>query len=92
MDVAAWHCSLGVGEYATSFVDNKIDVKTMRQLTDDDLKALDVGALGETIFAAAESADTGDVQLVAFVGEAGMANRDWCTSLHCSKRSVANSL
>jgi predicted ATPase/class 3 adenylate cyclase len=46
-DVAAWLRTLGLGEYATSFVENKIDAKILRQLTDDDLKALGVNALGD---------------------------------------------
>lgn len=46
-DVAAWLRTLGLGEYAASFVDNKIDAKILRQLTDDDLKALGVRALGD---------------------------------------------
>jgi class 3 adenylate cyclase/tetratricopeptide (TPR) repeat protein len=46
-DVTAWLRTLGLGEYAASFVNNKIDAKILRLLTDDDLKALEVGALGD---------------------------------------------
>jgi class 3 adenylate cyclase len=46
-DVAAWLRTLGFGEYAASFVDNKIDAEILRRLTDDDLKALDISALGD---------------------------------------------
>lgn len=46
-DVAAWLSTLGFEEYAASFVNNKIDAKILRQLTDADLKALDVDALGD---------------------------------------------
>lgn len=47
MDVADWLQTLGFGEYATSFVENRVDAEVLRQLTDDDLKALGVSALGD---------------------------------------------
>jgi len=47
VDVADWLQALGFGEYASSFVENKIDAAVLRQLTDDDLKALGVTALGD---------------------------------------------
>jgi class 3 adenylate cyclase/tetratricopeptide (TPR) repeat protein len=46
-DVAAWLRAQGFGEHAASFIENKIDEAILRQLTDDDLKALDVRALGD---------------------------------------------
>jgi len=46
-ELTAWLRASGFGEYATSFVDNRIDTNILRQLTDDDLKALGVGALGD---------------------------------------------
>ncbi len=47
MDVSAWLLELKLGEYAASFAENKIDSELLRQLTDDDLKALGVSALGD---------------------------------------------
>jgi class 3 adenylate cyclase/tetratricopeptide (TPR) repeat protein len=47
VDVTAWLRTLGLGEYAASFVENKIDAKILRQLTDDDFRALGVNALGD---------------------------------------------
>ena len=47
MDVNAWLMTLGLEEYAHSFAENKIDSELLLQLTDDDLKALGVSALGD---------------------------------------------
>jgi class 3 adenylate cyclase/tetratricopeptide (TPR) repeat protein len=47
VDVNAWLMTLGLEEYTPSFVENKIDSELLLQLTDDDLKALGVSALGD---------------------------------------------
>jgi len=47
VDVSAWLRELGLGEYAASFAENKIDSELLGQLTDDDLKSLGVSALGD---------------------------------------------
>ena len=47
MDVIDWLRSLGLGEYAASFSENRIDAAVLPDLTDDDLKALGVKALGD---------------------------------------------
>jgi class 3 adenylate cyclase/tetratricopeptide (TPR) repeat protein len=47
LDVRDWLVRQGLGEYAASFAENKIDSELLGQLTDDDLKALGVSALGD---------------------------------------------
>jgi class 3 adenylate cyclase len=47
VDVVVWLQRLGLGGYAESFVENKIDAVVLRQLTDGDLKELGVAALGD---------------------------------------------
>ncbi|HKJ51571.1 MAG TPA: adenylate/guanylate cyclase domain-containing protein [Gammaproteobacteria bacterium] len=46
-EMVSWLDSLGLGEYAAAFTDNKIDAMILGQLSDDDLKALGVSALGD---------------------------------------------
>ena len=46
MDVAAWLCGLGLGQYAPAFQDNAIDGEVLRELTADDLKDLGVTLVG----------------------------------------------
>ncbi|MDX2315485.1 MAG: adenylate/guanylate cyclase domain-containing protein [Gammaproteobacteria bacterium] len=59
MDISAWLLGLGLGEYAASLTENKIDAELLAQLTDDDLKALGVSALGDRkrLLAAIEALD-----------------------------------
>jgi hypothetical protein len=47
MDVGGWLRGLGLGQYETSFRDNKIDAAVLRQLTGDDLKDMGVVAVGD---------------------------------------------
>ena len=46
MDIAAWLCGLGLGQYAPAFQDNAIDGEVLRELTADDLKDLGVTLVG----------------------------------------------
>ncbi len=45
--VGAWLESLGLGEYAESFADNRIDMDVLPELTADDLKDIGVRAVGD---------------------------------------------
>ena len=47
MDVGNWLRSLGLGEYETSFKENRIDAEVLRNLTSEDLKELGVVAVGD---------------------------------------------
>ena len=47
MNIGGWLHDIGLGEYAASFADNRIDAELLHQLTDDDLRTLGVGALGD---------------------------------------------
>ena len=47
MDVGKWLRSLGLGEYETSFKDNRIDAEVLVKLTTEDLKELGVAAVGD---------------------------------------------
>jgi len=47
VDVADWLRRLGFEEYVAAFIDNRIDAVVPRQLSDGDLKALGVAALGD---------------------------------------------
>jgi class 3 adenylate cyclase/tetratricopeptide (TPR) repeat protein len=47
VDVSAWLSGVGLGEYATTFTENKIDAVLLLQLTDDDLRTMGVSALGD---------------------------------------------
>jgi class 3 adenylate cyclase/predicted ATPase len=47
VNVSEWLDTLGLGEYARSFTDNRIDAEVLRQLTAEDLKELGVTALGD---------------------------------------------
>ncbi len=75
MDVSAWLLELGLEEYAASFAENKIDSELLPQLTDDDLKALGVSALGDRkrLLAAIIALDEG---VVAAPGEPVPATSD----------------
>lgn len=46
MDVAEWLQGLGLGQYASTFAENDIDLTVLPTLTDADLKELGVGSLG----------------------------------------------
>ena len=75
MTISAWLRELQLEEYAAAFAENKIDPELLRQLTDDDLKALGVGALGDRkrLLAAISALDTDGV---AAGGEHASAARD----------------
>jgi class 3 adenylate cyclase len=47
MDVGKWLRSLGLGEYETSFKENRIDAEVLTKLTSEDLKELGVVAVGD---------------------------------------------
>ncbi len=47
MDVGKWLRSLGLGEYETSFKENRIDAEVLPKLTSEDLKELGVVAVGD---------------------------------------------
>ena len=47
MDVGKWLRSLGLGEYETSFKENRIDAQVLPKLTSEDLKELGVVAVGD---------------------------------------------
>jgi class 3 adenylate cyclase len=57
LKVTAWLDGLGLGQYAQAFEDNAVDAGILRDLTDADLKALGVNALGhrKTILKALQS-------------------------------------
>jgi predicted ATPase/class 3 adenylate cyclase len=44
--VSGWLEQLGLGQYASNFIDNDIDVQLLTQLTDTDLKELGINSLG----------------------------------------------
>jgi class 3 adenylate cyclase/tetratricopeptide (TPR) repeat protein len=46
MDVAEWLGALGLGQYASAFAENDIDLALLPQLSDADLKELGVASLG----------------------------------------------
>src|ERR1700730_10249037 len=46
MDLAEWLKGLGLGEHATTFVENDIDFDILHHLTDADLKELGISSLG----------------------------------------------
>lgn len=46
MDVSAWLRQLGLGEYATAFAANHVDLATLRQLTADDLREIGINSVG----------------------------------------------
>jgi class 3 adenylate cyclase/tetratricopeptide (TPR) repeat protein len=75
VNISAWLRELQLEEYAAAFAENKIDPELLRQLTDDDLKALGVGALGDRkrLLAAISALDTDGV---AAGGEHASAARD----------------
>jgi class 3 adenylate cyclase/tetratricopeptide (TPR) repeat protein len=45
-DIGAWLNALGLGQYAPAFCENAVDLETLPQLNDADLKELGVAALG----------------------------------------------
>src|SRR5215472_16627556 len=47
MDIGHWLRSLGLGQYESTFGDNKIDAEVLPDLTADDLKDLGVAAVGD---------------------------------------------
>jgi class 3 adenylate cyclase len=49
MDVGGWLRGLGLGQYETSFRDNKINADLLPRLTNDDLKEIGVSALGDRL-------------------------------------------
>ena len=46
MDVAAWLCGLGLGQYEQAFRENDIDAEVLKDLTAEDLIGLDVASIG----------------------------------------------
>ena len=49
MDVGGWLRGLGLGQYETTFRDNKINADLLPRLTNDDLKDIGVSALGDRL-------------------------------------------
>ena len=47
MDVVVWLRSLGLEEYEEAFRDNKIDERVLPNLTQEDLKEIGVGPVGD---------------------------------------------
>src|SRR5512147_2164542 len=46
MDVAAWLCGLGLGQYEQAFRENDIDAEVLMDLTAEDLIGLGVASIG----------------------------------------------
>src|SRR5438034_1561063 len=46
MDVAAWLCDLGLGQYEQAFRENDIDAEVLMDLTAEDLIGLGVASIG----------------------------------------------
>ncbi|WOH47519.1 adenylate/guanylate cyclase domain-containing protein [Bradyrhizobium sp. sBnM-33] len=46
MDVAAWLCGLGLGQYEQAFRENDIDAEVLMDLTAEDLIGLGIGSIG----------------------------------------------
>ena len=46
-DVTAWLEGLGLAQYAPSFAEHRVDGEVLPRLTDEDLKAIGVAAVGD---------------------------------------------
>ena len=61
-DVSEWLVNLGLGQYASSFIDNDIDTRHLAELTNEDLRELGISSLGhrKTILGAIRALDEED--------------------------------
>ena len=84
-DVTKWLEKLGLGQYASDFADNHIDIQLLTRLTSDDLKELGVGSLGHrmTILSAIEALSLEDSHSIAVVTHSGEAERRQLTVMFC---------
>ena len=82
MDVAAWLCELGLGQYAPAFGENAVDADVLPELTDADLLALGVAPLGHrkkilrAIAALRGGADAGTAQAPGARAPAPLSDRE----------------
>jgi class 3 adenylate cyclase/tetratricopeptide (TPR) repeat protein len=82
VDVAAWLCELGLGQYAPAFGENAVDADVLPELTDADLLALGVAPLGHrkkilrAIAALRGGADAGTAQAPGARAPAPLSDRE----------------
>jgi class 3 adenylate cyclase/predicted ATPase len=84
-NVSAWLEKLGLGQYASDFADNDIDIHLLAQLTDADLKELGISSLGhrKTIFSAIETLGHTESEPITTITSKGEAERRQLTVMFC---------
>jgi class 3 adenylate cyclase/predicted ATPase len=83
--VSEWLEKLGLGQYASNFIDNHIDVQLLAQLTDADLKELGISSLGhrKKILGAIETLDQQETEATIPITSTGEAERRQLTVMFC---------
>ena len=83
--VSGWLEQLGLGQYASTFIDNDIDAQLLTQLTDTDLKELGISSLGhrKKIIGAIETLIQAEPEATATITPKDKAERRQLTVMFC---------
>ena len=83
--VSGWLEQLGLGQYASNFIDNDIDAQLLTQLTDTDLKELGISSLGhrKKIIGAIETLVQAEPEATATITPKDKAERRQLTVMFC---------
>ena len=84
-EVSKWLEKLGLGQYASKFIDNDIGTKLLVQITDADLKELGISSLGhrKTILSAIETLSQNESETTTTINAKGEAERRQLTVMFC---------
>jgi class 3 adenylate cyclase/predicted ATPase/DNA polymerase III delta prime subunit len=84
-NVSEWLEMLGLGQYASTFIDNDVDAELLIQLTDTDLKELGISSLGhrKRILCAIEKLDTAEPERSSSIVPRGEAEHRQLTVMFC---------
>ena len=84
-EVSKWLEKLGLGQYASKFIDNDIGTKLLVQITDADLKELGISSLGhrKTILSAIETLSQNESESTTTINAKGEAERRQLTVMFC---------
>ena len=84
-NVSEWLEKLGLGQYASTFIDNDIDAQLLIQLTDKDLKELGISSLGhrKRILCAIEKLDKAEPEPSNSIVPRGEAEHRQLTVMFC---------